>query len=267
MYLCNENDNHYSLSACQGGERVAALIMDSGRTVVHSAASRHLALKRERPGWQELSRRFGGDRECLAVFLALETAEILAGAKPANLINVANKRRPCGKNLYELWKKCGASLLGTSGLAVKELADRGNSLLLLIYRPDAMAALLARKNAGAVLRRAGYREPSDPAKALSELHSRMKADDFPHEIGVFLGYPLKDVAGFMGWVPLPFTCQGPWKIYGDPCQSLRLAETFRSCRERMAERLTRCNSPFDCFWEKQGRGLAFAGCHRDQKAN
>ena len=37
----------------------------------------------------------------------------------------------------------------------------------------------------------------------------------------------------MGWAPLPFTCQGPWKIYGDPTVSLGLAEAFRQSRCRM----------------------------------
>jgi hypothetical protein len=47
------------------------------------------------------------------------------------------------------------------------------------------------------------------------------------------GYPAKDVAAFMGLVKLPFACQGPWKIYGDPLQSLGLAEQYRCCRQRM----------------------------------
>jgi hypothetical protein len=71
--------------------------------------------------------------------------------------------------------------------------------------------------------------------------------DFPHEVGVFLGYPLKDVAGFMGWVDLPVTCQGPWKIYGNPDRSLALADGFRACRLRMDQRLRCCANASDCL--------------------
>lgn len=31
---------------------------------------------------------------------------------------------------------------------------------------------------------------------------------------------------------LPFVCQGPWKIYGNPAQSLGLVEQYRYCRQR-----------------------------------
>lgn len=55
------------------------------------------SIAQPRPMWQELSRRFPHDRDCLASYLALETAEVLEGVKPANLVNVVNKRRSCGR--------------------------------------------------------------------------------------------------------------------------------------------------------------------------
>lgn len=201
----------------------------------------------KRPAWHDLAARFDDPRECLASFLALEAAEVLAGEKPANLIGIANRPRPCGRNLYSLWKEWGASVLPESGLAVCELADRGDSLLLLIYRSEALGGLLRRPSASAVLGRAGYGELADLDEVLGELAARITGESFPHEIGVFLGYPLKDVAAFMGLVTIPFACQGPWKIFGDPRESLRLAEIFRSCRARMAERLSGCASALECL--------------------
>ena len=200
-----------------------------------------------RSSWSELSPRFAGDRECLASFLALEAAEVLQDAKPANLIGIVNRRRACGRNPYRLWKALGSGLLAESGLAARELADRKDSLLLLVYSPSSVASLLQRPDARAVLRKAGYGDHADPEPFLDELASRIRAGRFPHEIGVLLGYPLKDVAAFMGLVSLPFACQGPWKIYGDPRKSLCLAETFRTCRALMAEQLTSCATPFDCL--------------------
>lgn len=189
-------------------------------------------------GWNQLAPLFRDERACCAAFLALETAEILDGVKPANLINMANRPQPCGRNLYQLWKQHGDSLLADSGLTPSVLIDRGESLLLLVYQPEALAALLSRPNVMAVLRRAGYQAPFHPDRVLAELQSRLQAaDGFPHEIGVFLGYPLKDVAAFMGWISLPFSCQRLWRIYGDPCRSLQLAQRFTHCRNRMAHRL------------------------------
>ena len=214
---------------------------------MHSNARKERLIKRRRPDWQELSRRFPDDRDCLASFLALETAEVLEGAKPGNLINISNRNRSCGRNLYRLWKKYGADLLDESGLEVRELVDRGSSVLLYLYRPDQFKALLARKSVSVILGKAGYREPGDPEKTFLELESRLSRGGFPHEIGIFLGYPLKDVIGFMGWAPLPVACQGPWKIFGDPSESLRLAEAHRECRCRMSQQLTSGCKPQDCL--------------------
>lgn len=211
-----------------------------------------------RPIWQEVASRFSDPQECLASFLALEAAEVIEGAKPANLVSVANRRRPCGSNPYELWRHWGGAVLDGSGLAALELADRRDSVLLLLYSPSAMERLLQRANVSAVLKRVGYAEVEDTESVLDQLAARMGDAGFPHEIGVFLGYPLKDVAAFMGWVSIPFACQGPWKIYGDPRESLRLAETFRCCRKRMAERLNCCVSPFECLGGVAALANAFA---------
>jgi len=196
------------------------------------------APQKNRPVWHDLAGRFMDDRECLASFIALECAEIIEGDKPANLLSLVNRPQRCGRNLYSLWKRYGERLLDGSGLTVLPLQDRGSSILLLVYKPAALDTLLTRKNVTAVLRKCGYPVPLNRHEVLTELESRLHdSEDFPHEIGVFLGYPLKDVVGFLGWVPLPFVCQGPWKIYGDPRSSMRLVEQFRNCRCRMAHKL------------------------------
>jgi len=220
----------------QSGLKASGSMVSKGR----SAASL-------RPEWQEISARFKEPRECLISFFALEAAEVIAGEKPANMISIVNRRRICGRNPYELWKQWGASVLAGSELSVFELADSNNAVLLLIYRRDALYDLIARPGVRALLRRAGYDDKAGLHELLERLATRISTGSFPHEIGIFLGYPLKDVAGFMGLAAIPFACQGPWKIFGDPGESLRLAERFRCCRIVMGELLTRCASPGECL--------------------
>lgn len=43
----------------------------------------------------------------------------------------------------------------------------------------------------------------------------------------------------------PAACQGPWKIYGDPCKSLELAEAHRKCRCRMSIQLASGVDPYE----------------------
>ncbi|MHB1398335.1 MAG: DUF3793 family protein [Trichloromonadaceae bacterium] len=214
------------------------------------------------PTWHQLALRFSGERECLAAFLAMETAEVLEGVKPANLINLADRRQPCGRNLFQLWQRHGRSLLAASGLAWLELPGRRGSLLLLAYQAEALTALLARPATQALLTRAGYANPADPEAALEQLAQRLTQEEFPHEIGVFLGYPLKDVAAFLGWVELPFTSQALWRIYGQPDRSLALADRFRQCRCRMAQRL-RTSTAVECLLTGSDHGLFYAFIEND----
>jgi hypothetical protein len=200
------------------------------------------------PHWHSVVRRFPEARDCLASFLAYESAEILAGVKPASLINLVDRPHHCGRNFYRLWKECGPALLEQSGLVGRELVDRGDSLLLLVYAPSLLDALLQRSATRAMLHRAGYAQTAETTAVLAELQQRCRGGEgFPHEIGIFLGYPLKDVAAFLGWAAIPFTVQGPWKIYGQPEKSLDLAATHQRCREHMVRKLARCGRPEECL--------------------
>lgn len=200
-----------------------------------------------RTTWNDIAGRFCEPRECLAAYLALETAEVIAGVKPANLISIPNRTRSCGSNMYRYWKRWGHEVAGLARLESCTLSERQDSVLVLLYNAEALEKLIETTPVRAMLRKAGYPEHSDVTTVLTRLAGRMTNGLFPHEIGIILGYPLKDVAGFMGLAKLPFACQGPWKIYGDPHASLRLAETYRSSRRRMAADLTVCSSPFDCL--------------------
>ncbi len=213
--------------------------------------------KTKRAFWGDVAGRFCDPRECLASYLALETAEVIAGVKPANLISVPNRTHSCGSNPYTYWKKWGREVTKVAQLESYTLKDRGNSVLVLLYREDVLAELLATPAARAMLRRAGYSGQMGISELLDTLAQRMGSGTFPHEIGIFLGYPLKDVAGFMGLARIPFTCQGPWKIFGDPGASLKLADTFRWCRKQMADDLAHCSSPFECFEYCKSKGAFF----------
>jgi hypothetical protein len=52
---------------------------------------------------------------------------------------------------------------------------------------------------------------------------------FPHEIGVFLGYPLQDVKGFIENNGRNSKYTGLWKVYGDKAASIRMFEKYRKC--------------------------------------
>ena len=83
------------------------------------------------------------------------------------------------------------------------------------------------------LRGEGYdlpQQPDDDAPLLRQLSRRLCCEaDFPHEIGVFLGYPLPDVVGFIENQGRNFTCCGCWKAYGDPDAAARHFAQLNKC--------------------------------------
>lgn len=184
----------------------------------------------------QLSSRFTDVLDCLAAHLMLESSEVLGGVKPANLISLVNRTRPCGRNLYQLWQSHHDELSTLlANVSFKVLQTKERALLLFCYNPDLLEAHLNHPGIRVLLKKAGYDTTLSSESLLRELcHRFEKTGVFPHEIGLFIGYPAKDVAAFMGLVKLPFACQGPWKIYGNPAQSLNLADQHRCCRQKMA---------------------------------
>ena len=72
----------------------------------------------------------------------------------------------------------------------------------------------------------------DADYALQRLKERLaKAEGFPHEIGVFLDYPLEDVVGFIENAGQNYKCSGCWKVYCNECETRKLFAKYKKCRE------------------------------------
>lgn len=200
--------------------------------------------KRSRASWLDLTWNFPDERDCLASFLALETAEVLAGVKPANLVQLRNRRQHCGRNLHQLWRLYSEVLLADSPLQALTLRQKENGDLMLFYAPELLRSHLQQPETAAFLRQLGYLAPDNLQTTLVELLDRFyTGTDIPHEIGIFLGYPLKDVAGFMGCSDTPCTACRQWRIYGDPAPSLALSDRYSACRRGMASQLSETGDP------------------------
>lgn len=80
-----------------------------------------------------------------------------------------------------------------------------------------------------------YRAGLTPTQFLDEIRRRWhKNNRIPHEIGLALGYPVKDVLGFMGLLPL--SCLGccGWRIYDNLAHSMRMSQKFLQAKQQAA---------------------------------
>ena len=63
-----------------------------------------------------------------------------------------------------------------------------------------------------------------------ELHNRLRDYAcFPHEIGIFLGYPLDDVVGFIENRGQNCKCCGLWKVYCNESETRKLFDKLEKC--------------------------------------
>ena len=68
----------------------------------------------------------------------------------------------------------------------------------------------------------GYQDSMSIMEMLEHLRYRMESSvDFPHEIGVFLGYPLMDVKYFISRRGNGYSMCGEWKVYHDVVDAQR----------------------------------------------
>ena len=101
--------------------------------------------------------------------------------------------------------------------------------LVYLYRPEKLKRDLADSKALSILKDRGY--PADSAElCVAELLLRLNSGSgFPHEIGLFLGYPPDDVEGFIykGADKAKYT--GLWKVYGDLDSALAKFAAYKKC--------------------------------------
>ncbi len=170
--------------------------------------------------------------------LARQCAPTFIGLKAASLVAFQKARFDDFDAQLADYEPCFAC----HGISVVRLLDEEDRVLVLFYRADALDAVLRRRGAKMLLRRYGYR-PSDSLSAmLGRLRQRVQSfagagADFPHEIGLFLGYPPHDVRGFIEHKGRGFLCCGLWKVYADADASMALFKRYAECTARFCTRL------------------------------
>lgn len=162
-------------------------------------------------------------------------APTLARLKTGSLFN---STFVCRRELY-VWIERMNRRLTRKGLRLIPLRIAADKALLYLYRPSKLQADFSQREAAELLRAHGY-ESADVNGCIVRLIKRIKdaGSDFPHEIGLFLGYPPEDVRGFMEEsAARPCKCVGCWKVYGDEVRAQRLFSLYKKCTGLYVHRL------------------------------
>lgn len=118
--------------------------------------------------------------------------------------------------------------LGAKGVRLLPLRWHNGRALLYVYRPARLTQDLQADGARQLLRRCGYPTEDATRCVVRLMHRVCEGPEFPHEIGLFLGYPPEDVRGFIER-DTPCKCVGCWKVYGDAAAAEERFRQYRRC--------------------------------------
>jgi len=128
------------------------------------------------------------------------------------------------------------NLLSEKGLSLRLISAGERRLLCYLYRASQLEAILRAPEISAFLRAQDYKR-LDVHGALDTLCARLRqGGPFPHEIGLFLGYPLSDVVAFIENRGRNCPCCGCWKAYTNLRDARRQFDKLDKCR-RVYKRL------------------------------
>ena len=153
-------------------------------------------------------------------------APTLAAIKTGNLFNCAFGSR---EEMIESLCAVNRCLIH-KGVRALPLCWRDGKALIYLYRPQMLEHDLQNPIAESILREAGYPQGKAIERIIYLIRRLRECDSFPHEIGLFLGYPPVDVRGFIE--RRECKCTGLWKVFeSDEAEAQRYFARCRRCTE------------------------------------
>ncbi len=153
------------------------------------------------------------------------SAPTLAGLKTANLFWYSWESREEFENSLAFWK----GIFQEKGLDITIMRTTAQRALLYVNRRKKLEADLKREKTQTMLKAEGYNY-SNAKEAVKILQNKLQAcEKFPHEIGLFLGYPEEDVQGFIENHGKNCKCCGCWKVYCNERDAQKMFHKFKKC--------------------------------------
>ncbi len=166
------------------------------------------------------------DRNDLDLQMAMQCAPVFGGLKVSNLLIVdSGSRSRVLQNLKD------------SPISHITLSEYRGKITMLLYREQELKDYFKSRRVKNLLRFLGY-EDVPFWELMMEFRRKFQAyqkgtGEFPHEMGIFLGYPVEDVAGFIRHCGQNSLCTGYWKVYRDSKEKKSLFERFEKEEEKM----------------------------------
>ncbi len=165
--------------------------------------------------------------------LAFYAAPALLGIKASNMLSLSRSQLDIEKNIVRFNEKASVR-----GLFIKVLCECESKTLLLVYNRRLLENRLSDSIVRHFLSGYGYLESMSLDECLDRLSMRIRENDsFPHEVGIFLDYPIEDVVGFIENGGANYKLCGCHKVYGDEVKAARTFANYAKCRSFLCGKL------------------------------
>ncbi len=172
------------------------------------------------------------DRKRLEQMLAFHSAPTLLGVKCANLFAV-NQTELSLSDIESYFKNQSA----LRSLSVRFLCRCNDRALLYVYHKELLEMWFSDKRVSNLLEQYGYDKNLTTDEKLDILEERISCSSFPHEIGIFLGYPVDDVLGFIENKGANYLFCGFWKVYSNLSGAKKTFNEYVYCRDYLCNNI------------------------------
>lgn len=122
-----------------------------------------------------------------------------------------------------------------SSIHYKYVYSYNESIKVIFYNKHSMTRLLNDQRVQHFLSSHDYDVNSTAEMYMDHLANNLRDNLIPSEFGVFFGYPVKDVMGFIGHPSLEHVKTTAWKVYGNPEPSDLILEQFNAAEKKVLE--------------------------------
>ncbi len=162
----------------------------------------------------------------------------LLKTKPSSLVSFHKKYIEDRECFYQVLKKESEQF----NCEYEVLFENENNYYIIVYNKELLKDVLNRHCQNIILKENGYMEGKEyfghNIRNLKMRFRKFKLNnnfDFPHEVGVFLGYPIIDVEEYIKNKGQNYMLCGYWKVYHNIEEAGRTFEFFRKLRDEAVE--------------------------------
>lgn len=169
----------------------------------------------------------------MELLIANHCAPALAGIKPSSIVTCQKSNFPnVGEQVQRLNNE-----LNHRDIYIEILCECKRRAIIIVYRKRVFEKHLQECRNKTFLEQYGYKDLRNSSDYLNVLRTRLNCDFFPHEIGVFLGYPLRDIYCFINHRDEGCILTGDWKVYHNAEEAEKLFKRFKACKKSVARKV------------------------------